>query len=227
MQNTSRAQNITIAILSFCIGVLISYIVATAIAKHSQPVIPVNVPVVEQPQTIQGVTVSQDPGNPDQNSAAVPSLGISFNYLKYGWSYDENDHGINRGVLTTTPALVGDRLTFGTNGYLKVFTKAPNQSLETAISAQILSGISTQACIPFRIQADSDETVYSPVNGISYVRLNGNGCPKEFDFTNPTATFLSLSNQPGKFFYVVGDSDGTLPLLTSAGAPFWTTMTVK
>jgi hypothetical protein len=225
-------KNLFIGILAFLAGAALSYIVFTLIAD--KPKTSVNPIPVEQDNGIGGPviidpTITPSQTNPDENILVSKALGISFSYLKYGYSYDENDHGIIRSILVNSPKVEGNKISFGStySSSMTMYLKQENQSLEAAVTSQFLSGIPATKCLPVRVVAGTESAYYTPGNGISYVVLRSitpGGCPSQFDFNNPSAAFVSFSSQPNKFFYVVGEPDGMMPLITAEGKPFWTTM---
>ncbi len=229
-------KNLLIGILAFLAGAALSYIVFTVVAGGSRTVVQNKLKdnaIVEQPVALDP-TITPSTTNPDENVFTSKALGFSFSYLKYGFSYDENDHGIVRSVTVNPPVVVDNKVTFGPSyaSSLTMYDKLPTESLETAIKRQFLQNIPSTQCIPVRV-LEGAETLYQPTNGVSYVFLHGEGCPKQFDFSNPANMFVSFSSQPNKFFYAVGDVQGVddytgvtglMPLITAEGKPFWTTM---
>jgi hypothetical protein len=228
MDRSSRTQNIIISILCFLLGVILSYIVATSIAGHSVQNTPIQTPVtVSQGTPATGVIITSDSTNPDQNIATVPSLGITFKYLKYGWSYDEDTHGVNRSIVIPAPTVSDSTISFGNAFSLTIYPKDSGQSLETAITAMLPATVPSGMCLPIRVAPESNDQFYPLDSGISYVRLHEispNQCPPQFDITSSTSVFFSLSSNPTKFFYVQGTPTETLPLVTADGKPFWETM---
>ena len=223
-------KNFVIGLLSLIVGLLLAYIVFSALAGSSRtPVVTDQVNNQQQQQAEQDVTITPSPTNTDENIFASKSLGLRFNYLKYGYSFDEDNHGIIRSVLVDTPTVAGNTISFSSNygGSMTKYDKQPTQSLEAAISAQFLQGIPTTKCLPVRVTTDSENAFYTPTSSISYVILKSvvpGGCPSQFNFSNPTSAFVSFSSNPNAFFYVVGTADEMIPLLTSNGDPFWVTM---
>ena len=229
-----------IGILAFIAGALLSYVVFDVIASHGtqQPTVVAQNPALIAPQTgntpvapasgaVAVITQSSD--NPDENVFSASSLGISFNYSKYVYSFDENNPGLNRSLSTNDPKLNGNTISFGPtySSSMTVYKKDIGQSLESAIQSQFLQNIPSTQCQTIRVQAGSDYQFYNPSSNISYVVLHSvtpNGCPTQFDTTNPTATFFSFASQPNVFFYIIGESNNTMPLTTATGDPFWTTM---
>jgi hypothetical protein len=239
-QKSETTKHILIGILAFVSGVLLSYIIFTIFAPTPKPVASSSNNQNIQSVPVPDVSIVQSPTNPDENTFSSTSLKLSFNFSKYVYSFDENGPGLNRSLPVNPPYVVGTTIYFGplravlpTIGavdfgpHLTVYQKQPTQSLEAAIQSQFLQGIPSSKCLTVRAQSDSDSTLYTTTSTISYVRLQAavpNGCPSQFDFSNSTATFFSFANQPNTFFYVVGSADGTMPLTTSTGDLFWTTM---
>ncbi len=230
-------KNLLIGILAFLAGAALSYIVFTLVAdKPGKVADQPNPPIVDDggfdgPYEDSPLLIIPSTTNSDENVLTAYPFGITFSYLKYGYSYDENDHGIIRSKLINTPRFEenGNKISFGStySSYMTMYPKQQNQSLEAAITSQFLSGIPTTKCLPVRVVAGTESAYYTPENGISYVVLRSitpGGCPSQFDFNNPSAAFVSFSSQPNKFFYVVGEPDGMMPLITAEGKPFWTTI---
>lgn len=222
-------KNLVISTLAFIAGALLAYGVFSLIAGSSRTEIQsqstnqqTGVAPVETDPTIEPSTT-----NPDENIFVSKALKVSFNYLKYGYSFDESHPGVDRSFVVSAPRITDNTISFGTSGTMTMYQKQPGQSLETAITSQFLAGIPTTKCLPVRIVAGGDNAFYTPGNGISYVILHSvtpGGCGTQFNFENPSAAFISFSGQTDKFFYVIGENDGTLSLLTAQGEPFWVTM---
>lgn len=223
-------KNILTLALAFIAGALLSYVVFTTIANRSTVVI---LPVEQDggigntPQTDPMITPSQT--SVDEDVFTSTPLGLSFNYLRYNYSFDENNPGIDRSTLVNPPRVNGNTISFGSNynASMTMYPKLDNQSLETAIKTNFLAGIPPTQCLPVRVVPETESAFYAPGNGISYVVLRSitpNGCPSQFDVNNPSAAFVSFATEPTKFFFVIGESDGMMPLLTKTGEPFWVTM---
>ena len=219
---TTTAKKALIITGAFILGFILSYIVFTVIARSSQPVLPVNAntehPTTSTQNTPSDLSITQSPLNPVENILSIKSLGLSFNYAKYAYSIDENGPGLDRTALVNVPKFdttQGPRITFGPTytSFMTVYQKQPTQSLESAITSQFLQGIPSTKCLAVRIQSGSDSALYVSTSTISYVRLTS------------TATFFSFASEPTKFFYAIGEADGTMPLTTATGDAFWTTMT--
>ncbi len=227
----SISKNALIGILSFIAGVLIAYIVFLLVASATQPaIIPHDQTQIpngtSQNQVEQDVTITPSTTNPDENVFTSKLLGVTFSYLKYSYSFDENNPGINRAVNTPTPTVEGQTIRFADQATVTVYQKAPGDSLETGISKQFLAGIPQTKCLPVRVNTTTD-SMYTPGSGISYITLYAvvpGGCPSQFDTANPSAAFVSFASRPDVFLYVTGTIDGTMPILTATGDPFWTTM---
>lgn len=223
-------KSLIVIILAFIAGALLSYAVFAIIANRSAVVVlPVEQDggIGDTPQTDPMITPSQT--SVDEDVFTSSSLGLSFNYLRYNYSFDENNPGIDHSTLVNPPRVSGNTISFGSNynASMTMYSKQDNQSLETAIKTNFLTGIPATQCLPVRVVPETESAFYAPGNGISYVVLRSitpNGCPSQFDVNNPSAAFVSFSTQPNKFFYVVGGSDGMMPLLTAGGEPFWVTM---
>ncbi len=228
-------KNTIITVLCIVVGILLAYVIFAYISeKNLQPTEKTptsNSPIVtEQPQPLAPVSVPDfisgiDMNKPDEITLTATKLGFSFSYLKFGYSFDENGPGIDRTLMILPPKGEGNKILFGSDytSSLTLYTKRPDQSLESAIREQFLVGIPQTKCLPKRIYSTDEDATYTPTSRMSFVRLKAvtaGGCPLGFDTNNLSAAFFTFSDQPNKFFYVVGNSDGTLPLTTPNGAPF-------
>lgn len=236
-------KNTVIIALCVVIGILIAYIVLNAVSSSSQPmVVSVTNPAQTNTTTTQNqnttvtvapvvpdFTITPSSDSPDVNIFSATKLGITFQYLKYVYSDNENNPGIDRTQTVNPPKIDGNNISFGPtySSYMTVYQKDPNQSLEAAVKAQFLANVPSTQCLVSRVQAGADDAFYTPTSQISFVRLNSvtpNGCSPQFNFSNPSAAFFSFADQPDKFFYVTGEADGTMPLDTPTGDPFFTTI---
>ena len=232
-------KNVFIIVLCVVIGILAAYIVLSNLSKGPEVSVSTEVPqqqavTVQNPQvTVAPVlpefTIVPSADNPDVNIFTDKKLGITFQYLKYFFSDDENNPGIDRTKTVNPPIVDGNKISFGPtdSSYLMVYQKDPNQSLESAIKTQFLADVPTTQCLTSRVQAGADDAFYNPTNQISFVRLNDvstGGCPLELNFSNPSAAFFSFADQPNQFYYVVGEADTSMPLRTPTGDPFFTTI---
>lgn len=240
-------KNLVIIVLCVIVGILVAYIILNSISGGFKTPVPApttytsenqNNPVNPAPPVavvpvLPDYTITSDKVDSDLNVFSSSKLGISFKFLKYAYSDDENNPGIDRTKTVPQPKVVedpsGSRIYLSNTGnsYLEVFHKESSQSLESAIKNQFLHEIASTECLASRVRAGADDAFYTPTNQISFVRLNNikpNGCGDAFNFENVSAAFFSISNQPDKFFYIVGESDGTMPLRISNGDPFFVTI---
>lgn len=227
---SSKAKNIIIVILAFLVGMLLSYVVFSTLAGKGPASVSQNqTPNDAQSTQNENPLITPNPSNPDENIMTLASFGLSFRYSKYEYSFDEDHPGLNRSVSVNEPQLSENVISFGPSydSSLTIYDKDPGQSLETAIRNKFLMNIPSTQCQLVRVQAGTEYQYYPASTNINYVVMHPvvpNGCPTQFDTTNPSTTFFSFSNNPTKMFYVTGEPDGTMPLLTANGEPFWVTM---
>ncbi len=228
-------KNTIIAILCVIVGMLLAYVVfsyvsgrsmGSAISEedsttHVSDATPTEQPVITNSDFVSSVDLNK----PDEMIFTATKLGFNFSYLKFGYSFDENGPGVDRTLLVNPPKGEGNKIIFGQDysSSLTLYAKRSDQSLESAIREQFLVGIPQTKCIPKRIYTTDEDATYTPTSRMSFVRLKAiqpGGCPTGFDTGNLSAAFFIFSDQPTKFFYVVGTPDGTLPLTTVNGTSF-------